>query len=636
MPRQLTASSLGGLPIQLDPNLGDYASFLEGLLQLVRELTPEWTDFYPSDPGVTLLEAVAYAADVLSYKADRVWNESYLLTAQQRSSVVDILRLIQYELSPGSAAQVPIVVQTDQSTSLPVLWTISSAASVLSPALSFELLNPVSLTGPGYWTTDALAPIVAQSVGAGNVFVNNDLILVHGETVLGEAVGTSSGEPNQAFFLSRTPLALNPDGTSPLIVRVNGVVWDAVTNFLDAEPTDEVYQWRIEANGSVRIRFSDGVSGKIPPGGESITADYRVGGGEVGNSVGVGSLNSPDVAVTGVVQVFNPVQPSAGSAAETLEHAKRFGPLSLRALDRCVTLEDYETLAVRVPGGGIAAARAAHGDTPFEVKIYIVAEGANPIPPGKWYPSLDTGTGVVGAVGRWLTEKKTAPTRIQVLTPTVVRPRIEGTVFALPNVLRGDVAYEVERNIVTFLRSTAEQFGLPVPRSRIVQIIENTRGVDSVNLLAFHRLPALRFLLGSEAAFTSSASVFSGLSPATVYDRYTIQWLNGATYRVTGARYGPIVDVDGRRLSFSTGVANQINHYPVNAPDTVAPRSPQFSLNIVTGAPLPQPGDRWEFAVDSYAGNLVLSPYEVVVPTLTVDGLMIPSELGLLYGGGIG
>ncbi len=581
---------------------------------------------------------MAYVGDILSYLLDRVQNESYLKTAQLRASVIDILRLIDYELSGQSAASVPIVVQTSVlNTTLTQGWAIKSSPTALTPSLTFELLEAQVLVGIGYWTTTKNAQRLALQVAPADVFINDNLIIVHGTSVINEAIGTSDGKPNQVFSLNETPLALNPDGSSPVVIRVASILWTSTNTFLGKDPADQVYRVRIDADGTVRIIFGSGTNGEIPANGAVVEGDYRIGGGTVGNSVGLNSLTSQVAPIAGVIQVFNPVQPSGGSDIESLITAKRQGPLSLRALDRAVTLQDFETLALAVPGGGISAAKAASlGVSPLIVTVYIAAEGSNPVPSGKWFPELESGTGLIGAVGRFLITKKAVPTILDIEPVSVVRPFIKGDVIVQPNILRTDAAREVNRNLSDFFLQEQLEFGKAIPLSRICQIIENTRGIDFVNILAFHRLPIAKFTRGNEDAFLASSITFVSIETSITADTYSIQWLNGANFVITGELNGPIVDAGGNVVEFAVATDTLVNHYPETEDLTVPDVIPQFVINITVGAPAPNNGDVWIFSVDNYLGNLAVEPHEMVVPDVDAFGIIDPTQLVLRYGGGIG
>jgi predicted phage baseplate assembly protein len=60
----------------------------------------------PNDFAIALLDAWATVADVLTFYQERIANEGYLRTATERRSVLELARLIGYELRPGVASTV--------------------------------------------------------------------------------------------------------------------------------------------------------------------------------------------------------------------------------------------------------------------------------------------------------------------------------------------------------------------------------------------------------------------------------------------------------------------------------------------------------------------------------------------------
>ncbi|HVP54603.1 MAG TPA: hypothetical protein VMU45_06350 [Candidatus Eisenbacteria bacterium] len=61
------------MPLQL-PNLDNrtYEDLLEEALALIPTFSPEWTNFNPSDAGITLVELFAYLSEMLIYRLNRV------------------------------------------------------------------------------------------------------------------------------------------------------------------------------------------------------------------------------------------------------------------------------------------------------------------------------------------------------------------------------------------------------------------------------------------------------------------------------------------------------------------------------------------------------------------------------------
>lgn len=87
---------------------GRHAEFMQTLLARLsstgRPALARLTTRDPDDFSVALLDAWATVADVLTFYQERIANESYLRTATERLSLLELARLIGYELRPGVAA----------------------------------------------------------------------------------------------------------------------------------------------------------------------------------------------------------------------------------------------------------------------------------------------------------------------------------------------------------------------------------------------------------------------------------------------------------------------------------------------------------------------------------------------------
>lgn len=634
MPLRNQTTSLGGLPIQIDYTARDYEAIRAELLKLATVLTPEWTDREPGDIGVTIIEAMSYVSDILSYQLDRVQNESYLASAQTREAVVDTLRLIGYELAPATPATVAMVVRTNiDGVTLPEGFTVKTEATNQLDALEYQLNEDVQLDVAGLYCVAYEQSKVARVFGEPSA-IDDRLIFTAGKQVT-DGVGVSNGNPDQVFLLPSSPVCLGIGGSESIKVSVNGDIYEARTSFVGTEPTDAVFVYRFLDTQEVLIKFGDGVNGKIPPMNGVIIATYRTGGGEETNRAGIGSITEFD-NIEGVVEVYNVSQPSGGSDPEDINTAKKRGPLTLRALDRCVTLEDFETMSLQTPGRGVRTARAVQGDSPLDVEVYVATEGDNPIPDGRWFPSLQNGYGTLGAVGRWLNQKKPVPTRLSVLKPTAVNPYLEATIYVYPNLLRQTVEFDVDQALQVLFNQVTEDFGEGIPMSSVIQSIENTRGVDYVNVTAFHRLPKMRFITGNEDAFDAATLNITDITSQMRREVYTIEWQNANTYQLRR-------DSDGGLVTDSNGVVEQYlteasyliaNHNP-SPSDNQPSQEYQFNIAVSVGVITPNYGDTWQFSVDNYLGNIEARPHEIVVAPLQNDGRLNSSQFSLTYQGGI-
>jgi hypothetical protein len=84
------------------------------------------------DFSIALLDAAATMADVLTFYQERIANESYLRTATERRSLLELARLIGYELRPGVAASTFLAFTMDETPGAPLETTVNIGTKVQS------------------------------------------------------------------------------------------------------------------------------------------------------------------------------------------------------------------------------------------------------------------------------------------------------------------------------------------------------------------------------------------------------------------------------------------------------------------------------------------------------------------------
>src|SRR4029453_9347438 len=84
------------------------------------------------DFTIALLDAFATVADVLTFYQERIANEAYLRTATERRSILELARLIGYELRPGVAAETRLAFTVDDAPGAPGRVTIDVGVKVQS------------------------------------------------------------------------------------------------------------------------------------------------------------------------------------------------------------------------------------------------------------------------------------------------------------------------------------------------------------------------------------------------------------------------------------------------------------------------------------------------------------------------
>jgi hypothetical protein len=145
--------------------------------------------------------------------------------------------------------------------------------------------------------------------------------------------------------------------------------WQQVTNLIDFGPSDAVYSTELDENNFVSIVFGDGISGAIPNTLAGIKVSYYAGAGVLGNIVPgvlttleyIPNISSEELnSLSEFVSVGNPGSTGVGGAEpEDNGSIRTNASLAIRALNRVVSLQDYESLALFVNNVGKANGTAA-------------------------------------------------------------------------------------------------------------------------------------------------------------------------------------------------------------------------------------------------------------------------------------
>ncbi|HEX8229996.1 MAG TPA: putative baseplate assembly protein [Chloroflexia bacterium] len=208
----------------------------------------------------------------------------------------------------------------------------------------------------------------------------------HGET-RNEVLGNGDGSrAMQTFALHQSPLTYLPAPTpagaaSTLEVRVNEVKWHEVDNLIWLQPYEHGFVTRTGDAGKTSVVFGDGKRGGRPPTGmANVRAKYRTGIGRPGN-VRAGQISLLATRPLGVKGVTNPLPATGGADREGLDQARRNAPLAVMALDRLVSVRDYEDFARTYAGIGKASARRLTDGRRQLVHLTIAGAGDIPISP---------------------------------------------------------------------------------------------------------------------------------------------------------------------------------------------------------------------------------------------------------------
>lgn len=324
-----------------------------------------WTNFNASSFSRTFAEIVAYTSDILYFYLDEQATQNYLQTATLRSSIKLIAQ--QFGFTPATAA----------SASGNITLTFTAAGTV---PRGFRL---VSTTGVPFFITN---PVVA---GASGEYIGTAL-----QGTLKSETFVAQGLQNEEFTLSSSDVIIdtaniNPADITPALT-VTGNSYSLVTSFLRFNGTDSVvvkdslgsiiggggrvFTLGQRPNGSAFITFGDGIFGRKLVPGETITINYRTGGGAAGN-IQANTIVTQD-SLGYISSVNNVASFSGGSDEQSIEQLRELIPASLRTLDRAVSETDFSDIIITNFSEVFAASTEANTTDPgIDLNIYVVPKG---------------------------------------------------------------------------------------------------------------------------------------------------------------------------------------------------------------------------------------------------------------------
>ena len=108
---------------------------------------------------MVMMELFAYMADLLNYYIDRVGNEAFLATAQQRSSVLNIASMLDYRPTDNVAASVLLQFNITSPSSPVVIPAGTVVQSSGNASISFQTNVPLTVCGD--WVANPLVTVTS-------------------------------------------------------------------------------------------------------------------------------------------------------------------------------------------------------------------------------------------------------------------------------------------------------------------------------------------------------------------------------------------------------------------------------------------------------------------------------------------
>jgi len=313
-------------------------------------------DFEGSSLSI-LLDLLAYNTHYLAYNANFVANEMFLDTAQLRSSVTSLAKLVGY--TPNSArapiADLKLVINDGTGSSITIPAGTKFTSSIDDLTYSFvtvadKTVQPID----GVYTAQSLNVYEGTYVSYNYTYDEQDI--------------------DQRFLISSDRV----DTTTIKVVIQNSAadvttnVYTKATSITELDGTSKVFFLQEAEDGQYEIYFGDGVIGKKLDDGNIINVSYVVTNKTEANGATAFTLAG---SISGFTDITVTVNSSAqgGAEPESLQSIKKNTPDFYSSQDRAVTIEDYKSKVKQLYANtqAVSAWGGENAETPFYGRVYI-------------------------------------------------------------------------------------------------------------------------------------------------------------------------------------------------------------------------------------------------------------------------
>jgi predicted phage baseplate assembly protein len=319
---------------------------------------------------------------------------------------------------------------------------------------------------------------------------------LHAEILENEELGDCEGVAGQRFTVARTPVLGGEHAATLEVAGHEGwQEWTQVDNFSGSGPGDRHYlldavSGEVEFGPAVRLDDSTlRQYGMVPERGSRVRMRrYYCGGGTRGN-VSVRSVNTLRASIPFIAGVENLVPAHGGVDGETLEEAKRRGPILLRTRSRAVTAEDYEAIAREAAPevARIHCLTAGEDDVPHGAVKVMVVPAASAKEHRLDFADLVPSPGTLDRVAARLDEVRLVGTRVLVEPPRYRGITVVARLVARTRLDPDEIRVRALESLYAFLNpltggpdGTGWPFSRRVLRGEIFALLQSVRGVDVV------------------------------------------------------------------------------------------------------------------------------------------------------------
>lgn len=575
-----------------------YRTIKTALVNRVKTLLPEMTDYSQSNIFMIILDYMAALTELLNYYIDVSARELYVYTAQHISSMIQLSRLIDYRIKARIPSTVMVTVQ-----------------------LLDQEGNPTEATQDIIFKGDNIL------LGSNGVPFRQmgDVVMRKGSNLVVldlEQSVKSATNPDEYTNLGLIPEGKNP--TLPLpsnyadgsgTIYIDGEQWDLVETLGFSSPYDQVFVVEYVSEGLFVAKFGDGIRGAIPRAGAEAKLSYNITQGINGN-LDSGTITdfkgTPNVEPSGALtnytlNITNPNAATGGSDRETIEDMREHLGCSLRTLDRAVTFKDFIDIAKLCPGVDKVGA-----DFSCETGI-------------SYYITPDKGGEANELLLRELEDyvdmRKVLGVPVQAFPAGETQIYLSLTVWGKYGKRAHGIQLLVETALVNEYSYNNSDINRPIYTSDIIALVDNLDAVDHLTLDELYLLPYGRKAITTENPNAAQITFPGYIDFKKENNKYVptenAYWaLIISLIKNNRANMDIIITKNGAQVK----VFENVSVTP-GADGYVTLEYDVFVFKLILNNPGIQEGDSWEF--QTYTNNIDIPVSDNSVPVLKVENISL-------------
>lgn len=575
-----------------------YRTIKTALVNRVKTLLPEMTDYSQSNIFMIILDYMAALTELLNYYVDVSARELYVYTAQHISSMIQLSRLIDYRIK----ARIPSTVRV----------TVQLLDQEGNPA---EATQDIIFKGDNILLGSNGVPF--RQMGDVMMRKGSNLVVLDLEQSV-----KSATNPDEYTNLGLIPEGKNP--TLPLpsnyadgsgTIYIDGEQWDLVETLGFSSPYDQVFVVEYVSEGLFVAKFGDGIRGAIPRAGAEAKLSYNITQGINGN-LDSGTITdfkgTPNVEPSGALtnytlNITNPNAATGGSDRETIEDMREHLGCSLRTLDRAVTFKDFIDIAKLCPGVDKVGA-----DFSCETGI-------------SYYITPDKGGEANELLLRELEDyvdmRKVLGVPVQAFPAGETQIYLSLTVWGKYGKRAQDIQLLVETALVNEYSYNNSDINRPIYTSDIIALVDNLDAVDHLTLDELYLLP-----YGRKAITTENPNAAQITFPGYI----DFKKENNKYVPTENAYWALIISlIKNNRANMDIIIAKNGAQVKVFENVSVTPGADGyvtleydvFVFKLILNNPGIQEGDSWEF--QTYTNNIDIPVSDNSVPVLKVEDISL-------------